>query len=226
VIKVVIRIEDNDFTLKPASPELFVATFWSQELRDRASKVSDSQEWPSISSGRVEVSDVEGPPREVLTGVRSMDEATALPPHAHQITVIPVFDLATVTEDHPPPEPYAVDDSLQLAPVLADDDTPPGFTPPRSSTPVRGPTATMGATDVPNRHDPAHKMETFVVNVTRATPAHLLDMSPRCRQVDEPPHLPSSEASRLSAKPSPSLGPPLSRQAGYVRDGASGATAR
>jgi hypothetical protein len=31
-IKAALRIEDDDFTLKPASPELFVATFRSLEI--------------------------------------------------------------------------------------------------------------------------------------------------------------------------------------------------
>jgi len=38
----VLRIEEDDFTLGPAFPELFVATFWSQEFRDRALAVSIS----------------------------------------------------------------------------------------------------------------------------------------------------------------------------------------
>jgi hypothetical protein len=57
---------DDYSTLKPASPALFVATFRSQELRDRASRVSASQERPSVSGGQVEVPAVMVPPVEVL----------------------------------------------------------------------------------------------------------------------------------------------------------------
>jgi Ni,Fe-hydrogenase III component G len=49
-IEVVLRVEDDDFTLKPVSPEMFVASFRSRELRDRASTVSVSQEWPPVST--------------------------------------------------------------------------------------------------------------------------------------------------------------------------------
>ena len=38
----VLRIEEDDFTLGPAFPELFVATFRFQEFRDRALAVSIS----------------------------------------------------------------------------------------------------------------------------------------------------------------------------------------
>jgi hypothetical protein len=44
-------IKDDDFTLDPTFPELFVATFRSQELQDRDSKVIVSQERSSVSSG-------------------------------------------------------------------------------------------------------------------------------------------------------------------------------
>jgi hypothetical protein len=142
VITVALRIKDDDFTLKPASPELFVATFRSLGLRDQASKVSTSQERPLISSGQVEVPAVMVPPvevplREVLIGIGPTDEATAPPPHAHQIAVIPAVDSVTATDDRPPPEPCAVDGGLQLTPLLADDNTPPGSTPPRPSTLLR-----------------------------------------------------------------------------------------
>jgi hypothetical protein len=46
-----ISIKDDDFTLDPTFPELFVATFRSQELQDRDSKVIVSQERSSVSSG-------------------------------------------------------------------------------------------------------------------------------------------------------------------------------
>jgi hypothetical protein len=61
--------------------------------------------------------------------------------------VIPVVDLVAETDDHPPPEPCVVDGGLQLTLMLADDDTPLGFTLPRPSTPLRGTTVTC-ATDV------------------------------------------------------------------------------
>jgi hypothetical protein len=82
VITVVLRIKDEDFTLKPGSPELFVATFRSRELRDRASKVSASQERPLVSSGQVEVPAVmvplvEVPLREVLIGVGPTDDSSS-----------------------------------------------------------------------------------------------------------------------------------------------------
>ena len=67
-----LRIGDDDFTLVPAFPELFVTTFRSQELRDRASAASVSQEWPSLSGGllghygaAIPVSPVEVPPVEM-----------------------------------------------------------------------------------------------------------------------------------------------------------------
>ena len=46
-----LRIEEDDFILRPAAPELFMATFRSQELRDRASAASVSRERPL--SGRL-----------------------------------------------------------------------------------------------------------------------------------------------------------------------------
>ena len=42
VIMAVLHVKEDDFTLGPAFPELFVATFLSQESRDRASAVSVS----------------------------------------------------------------------------------------------------------------------------------------------------------------------------------------
>ena len=50
-IMAVFRVEEDDFTLGPAFPELFVATFRSQEFRDRASAASVSQEGPLLSGG-------------------------------------------------------------------------------------------------------------------------------------------------------------------------------
>jgi hypothetical protein len=47
----VLRIGEDNFTLGLAFPELFVATFRSQEFRDRASAMSVSQEGPSLSGG-------------------------------------------------------------------------------------------------------------------------------------------------------------------------------
>jgi hypothetical protein len=132
-----------------------------------------------------------------------MDVAIVPPPHAHQIAVIPAVDSVAATDDRPPPEPCMVDGDLQLTSLLADDDTPPGFTPPRPSTPLRGPAAATGATNVSGRHDPAtDKLEAFVANVTEVVPTPLLDMPPRRRRVDPvlidaPPQLPSSEASGL-----------------------------
>jgi hypothetical protein len=52
-----------------------------------------------------------------------------------------------VTDDRSPPEPCAVDGGLQLTPLLADDDTPPGYTPPRPSFSLWGPATATGATD-------------------------------------------------------------------------------
>jgi hypothetical protein len=117
VITIALRIKDDDFTLKPASPVLFVATFRSQKLRDRASRVSASLERPPVSSGQLEVSAVMVPPvevplREVLIGVGPMDVAIAPPPHAHQIAVIPAIDSVVTTDDRPPPEPCMVDGGL------------------------------------------------------------------------------------------------------------------
>jgi hypothetical protein len=128
-IKAVLRVEDDDFTLKPVSPEMFVASFRSRELRDRASTVSVSQEWPPVSTRQVEAPAVEVPLREALTGIGPTNEATAPPPHTLQAEVISAVDSVTATNDHPPPEPCVVDGGLPLTPVLADDDTPPGFTP-------------------------------------------------------------------------------------------------
>jgi hypothetical protein len=69
----VFRIEEDDFTLRPAFPKLFVATFRSQELRDRASAASVSQERPSLFGGLLGhsgvatlMAPVEVPPVEVL----------------------------------------------------------------------------------------------------------------------------------------------------------------
>ena len=50
-IMAVLRVEEDDFTLEPAFPELFMATFRSQELRDQASAVSVFQVRPSLSGG-------------------------------------------------------------------------------------------------------------------------------------------------------------------------------
>jgi hypothetical protein len=137
---------------------------------------------------------VEVPLREALTGIGPTDEATAPPPDTLQTAVISTVDSITATDDHPPPEPYAVDDGLPLAPLLADDDTPSGFTPPRPSTPLRSPTTATGATD--------DKLEAFVAIVSKVPPTPLLDKPPRRRRVDPvlvdaPPQLPSSEASGL-----------------------------
>jgi len=67
----VLRIEEDDFILGPATPEMFVATFRSQELRDRASAASVSRERP-LSGGLLEhsrattlVTPVGAPPVEV-----------------------------------------------------------------------------------------------------------------------------------------------------------------
>lgn len=49
-----LRTEGDNFTLGPAISELFMATFRSQEIRDRASTVSVSQERPSLSGGVLE----------------------------------------------------------------------------------------------------------------------------------------------------------------------------
>jgi hypothetical protein len=108
--------------------------------------------------------------------------------------VIPAVDSVTVTDDHPPPEPCAVDGGLPLAPVLADDDTPLGFTPPRPSTPPRSPTTVTGSND--------GKLDAFVTIVFKVPSMPLLDKPPRRRRVDPvlvgaPPQLPSSEASGL-----------------------------
>jgi hypothetical protein len=137
---------------------------------------------------------VEVPLRETLTGIGPTDEAIVPPPHTLQAVVIPAVDSVTATDDHSPPEPYAVDGGLPLAPLLADNDTPPGFTPPRPSTPLRSPTTTTGATD--------DKLEAFVAIVSKVPSTPLLDKSPRRSRVDPvlvdaPPQLPSSEASGL-----------------------------
>ena len=50
-IMTVLHIEEDDFSLGPAFPELFLATFPSQEFRDQASAASVSQERPSLSGG-------------------------------------------------------------------------------------------------------------------------------------------------------------------------------
>jgi hypothetical protein len=108
--------------------------------------------------------------------------------------VIPAVDSVTTTDDHPPPEPYTVDGGLPLAPVLADDDTPPGFTPPRPSTQLRSPTTVAGSND--------GKLDAFVAIISKVPSMPLLDKPPRRRRVDPvlvdaPPQLPSSEASGL-----------------------------
>jgi hypothetical protein len=109
-------------------------------------------------------------------------------------------DSVATMDDHSPPEPCVVVDDLQLAPLPSTaDDTLRGFTPSRSSTSLRDPTAATGATDVPDRHVLAGKLEAFVSNVTKATPTPVLDIPPLRHRVDPvlidaPPQLPSSEA--------------------------------
>jgi hypothetical protein len=137
---------------------------------------------------------VEVPLREALTGIGPTNEATAPPPQTLQAEVIPAVDSATATSDHPPPEPCAVDGGLPLAPVLADDDTPPGFTPPRPSTPLRSSATVTGSND--------GKLDAFVAIVSKVPSMPLLDKPPHRRRVDPvlidaPPQLPSSEASGL-----------------------------
>jgi hypothetical protein len=70
-IMAALHLDDDDFTLASAFSELFVATFWSQELRERASAVSATQENPSLSSGQLGHSEVVAPlpPMEVLSSV-------------------------------------------------------------------------------------------------------------------------------------------------------------
>jgi hypothetical protein len=200
VIKAALRIEDDDFTLKPASPELFVATFRSHELRDRASKVSASQERPPVFSDQVGVPSVEVPPievplREVIIGVGPTDRATVPPPHTHQIAVIPVVDSVAAMDDHLPPMRGGRRATSQ--PTVGRRRHPPGFTPPRPSTTLWGPTA---AIDASNRHDlEEEKLVAFVAEVTSAISTPLVDKLLHCRRVDPvlvdmPPQLPSLEA--------------------------------
>jgi hypothetical protein len=70
-IMAALHLDDDDFTLASAFSELFVATFRSQELRERASAVSATQENPSLSSGQLGHSEVVAPlpPMEVLSSV-------------------------------------------------------------------------------------------------------------------------------------------------------------
>jgi hypothetical protein len=79
-IKVVLRVEDDDFTLKPVSHEMFVASFRSRELRDRASMVCVSQEWPPVPTSQVEAPTMEVPLRKALIGIGPTNEVTAPPP--------------------------------------------------------------------------------------------------------------------------------------------------
>jgi hypothetical protein len=79
-IKVVLRVEDDDFTLKPVSHEMFVASFRSRELRDRASMVCVSQEWPPVPTSQVEAPAMEVPLRKALIGIGPTNEVTAPPP--------------------------------------------------------------------------------------------------------------------------------------------------
>jgi hypothetical protein len=76
-----LHLEDDDFTLTPALFELFVATFRSQELWERASAVSATQENPSLSSGQLGHSEVVAPvsPMEVLPSVEVVSSGEVLP---------------------------------------------------------------------------------------------------------------------------------------------------
>ena len=104
-IMAVFRVEVDDFTLRPAFPKLFMATFRSQELRDRASAVSVSQEWPSLPGGLqghsgaatpvapMEVQSVEAPPSAEVPAV--VVPPVEVPPSAE--IVVPASEEATGT---------------------------------------------------------------------------------------------------------------------------------
>ena len=114
-IMAVLRIEEDDFTLGPAFPELFVATFRFQELRDRSSAASISQERPSLSgdllghSGAVtpvapmEVQPVEVPPSAEIV-VPASKEATGTVGASEDGNSAALDDfISNVTKNIPPP---------------------------------------------------------------------------------------------------------------------------
>jgi len=104
-IMAALRIEEDDFSHGPAFPELFVATFRSQELRDRASVASVSQEWPSHSDGLLghsgaatPVPPMEVPPVEVPPSPEVVPAMVLSPVEVPQLDeVVPASEEATGT---------------------------------------------------------------------------------------------------------------------------------
>jgi hypothetical protein len=95
-IMAVLCVEEDDFTLGPAFPELFVATFRSQEFRDRASVASVSQEGPSLFGGLLghseaatPVTPVEVPPSAEVVPVVEVSPVE-MPPSAEVLSVVEV----------------------------------------------------------------------------------------------------------------------------------------
>ena len=104
-IMAVLRIEEDNFTLGPAVPELFVATFRHRELRDRSLAASVSRERPlsgsllEHSGAATPVMPVGVPPVEVPPSVEVVP-AVEMPPvnvlPSAEI-MVPAFEEATDT---------------------------------------------------------------------------------------------------------------------------------
>ena len=93
VIMAVLRVEEDDFTLGPAVPELFVVTFRSQELRDRASTTSISRERP-LSGSLLEHSGAATP--EMPMGVSPVE----VPPSAEVVPAVEASGAVGASEDN------------------------------------------------------------------------------------------------------------------------------
>jgi hypothetical protein len=104
-VRAVLNVAEVDFTLDPVFPQLFVATFRSKELRDRASKVSVPGGQLGPSEVATPMAPVEVPPEEEPPSVA---------------TAVPTVEVPLV-EALPPIEMPVVE---VLAPLSATDDTP------------------------------------------------------------------------------------------------------
>ena len=103
-IMAVLRIEEDNFTLGPAVPELFVATFQSQELRDRALAASVSRERP-LSGGLLEHSGAATPVAPMGVPVVEVPPVDVLP--SAEI-VVPASEEATGTVEALEDDNFAV----------------------------------------------------------------------------------------------------------------------
>jgi len=169
-IMAVLRIREDDFTLGPAFPELFVATFRSQESRDRASAVSVSQEGQSLSVGLLGHS-------EATTPVTPLE----VPPSAE---VVPVVEVSHV--EMPP--------SAEVVSVV---EVPPVEVPPSAEIVVPASEEATSTVEVSEDCNSA-ALEDFISKVTKNILPPLVNKPPRrCRVdpvlIDAPPQLPSSK---------------------------------